>query len=83
MTDPFGDPIDVGFMVVGHSTSEQGDWPAKFVEAVNGDLNDGRNYVKFPMIKNGDGGLLWTQLSFAPGRGAVRPRAFFGGESVL
>ena len=66
VTDAFGDPIDVGFMVVGHSTSEQGDWPAKFVETVNGDPNDGRNYVKFPMIKNGDGGFLWTQVSFLP-----------------
>ncbi len=67
VTDPFGDPVDVGFMVLGHSTSGQGDWPGKFAEAVNGDPNDGRNYVVFRAIKNGDGGFLWTRLSIPPG----------------
>ena len=67
VTDGFGDPVDVGFMVLGHSTSGQGDWPGKFAETANGDPADGRNYVVFRAIKNGDGGFLWSRLSIAPG----------------
>lgn len=65
--DRFGSPVDVGLLVLGHSTSAVGDWPAKLVKALNATANDGRNYLAFRAITGGDGGLLWTQLQFRPG----------------
>ncbi len=64
--DRFGQPIDVGLLILGHSTSAIGDYPAKLAQALNADPNDGRNYVVIRVITNGDGGFLWTQLSFQP-----------------
>ncbi len=64
--DSFGQPIDVGLLILGHSTSAVGDYPAKLAQALNADANDGRNYVVFRVITSGDGGFLWTQLSFQP-----------------
>ncbi len=64
--DNFGQPIDVGLLILGHSTSAVGDYPAKLAQALNDDPNNGRNYVVFRIITNGDGGFLWTQLSFQP-----------------
>jgi hypothetical protein len=64
--DAAGDPIDVGLLILGHSTSAVGDWPAKLANVLNADLADGRNYVVLRAITTGDGGFLWSQLSFAP-----------------
>lgn len=64
--DASGDPTDVGLLILGHSTSAAGDWPGKLAMALDGDAADGRNYVVFRAITNGDGGLLWSQLAFAP-----------------
>lgn len=64
--DSFGQPLDVGLLILGHSTSAVGDYPAKLAQALNADANDGRNYVVFRVITGGDGGFLWTQLSFSP-----------------
>ena len=64
--DATGDPIDVGLLILGHSTSAAGDWPAKLAAVLNADGADGRNYVVFRAITSGDGGFLWSQLSFAP-----------------
>ena len=65
--DGAGDPIDVGLLILGHSTSAAGDWPGKLAIALNSDPADGRSYVVFRAITNGDGGFLWSQLAFAPG----------------
>lgn len=64
--DSFGQPIDVGLLILGHSTSAQGDYPAKLAPTLNADANDGRNYVVFRVITGGDGGFLWSQISFQP-----------------
>lgn len=61
--DAEGMPIDVGLIVLGHSTSAQGDYPEKLARALSA---DGRSYVVFRAITGGDGGFLWTQLAFAP-----------------
>jgi hypothetical protein len=66
-TDPDGSPLDVGLLVLGHSTSAAGDWPAKLQAALAEDSVDGRNYVVFRNIVNGDGGFLWSRLSLPPG----------------
>ena len=60
-----GYPTNVGFLVIGHSTSAQGAYPAKLVSALN-DLShvaDARHYVAFNAITGGDGGLLWSLVS--------------------
>lgn len=66
VTDALGQPIDVGVLVLGHSTSAVGDWPGKLARVLNGDALDGRNYVVFRAITNGDGGFLWSALRFSP-----------------
>lgn len=64
-----GYPTNVGFMVLGHSTSAQGQYPAKLVAALNhaSHTEDARHYVAFNAITGGDGGLLWSLISVAPG----------------
>ncbi len=64
VTDAWGDPIDVGLLVLGHSTSVRGDWPDKFARTLNQDPLDGRNYVVLRATTGGDGGFLWSQLQF-------------------
>jgi hypothetical protein len=64
--DGAGDPVDVGLLILGHSTSAVGDWPAKLAGVLNADVADGRNYVVMRAITTGDGGFLWSQLAFAP-----------------
>jgi hypothetical protein len=60
-----GYPVNLGLLIVGHSTSAQGAYPAKLVTALNdpSHVADGRHYVAFPAIVGGDGGLLWSVLS--------------------
>ncbi len=64
-----GYPTNVGLLILGHSTSAQGEYPAKLATALNGDALglDGRHYVVVKAITGGDGGLLWSLLSVAPG----------------
>lgn len=62
--DVYGQPIDVGLIVLGHSTSQYGDWPAKLVTSLNQRTTDRRNYQVFKAITGGDGGFLWTQSRF-------------------
>ena len=57
--DRFGQPVDVGLLILGHSTSNQGDYPAKLALALNQNLADGRNYLAFKAFTTGDGGFLW------------------------
>ena len=66
VTDGAGQPVDVGLLILGHSTSATGDWPGKLARALNEDPSDGRNYVVFRAITSGDGGFLWSALSFPP-----------------
>jgi len=66
VTDDEGQPLDVGILVLGHSTSAVGDWPGKLARVLNGDPQDGRNYIVFRAITSGDGGFLWSALRFAP-----------------
>jgi hypothetical protein len=63
-----GYPTNVGLLVMGHSTSAQGDYPAKLAAALNdpGNVADGRNYVAVRAITGGDGGFLWSRLSVPP-----------------
>lgn len=65
-TDSFGKPIDVGLLIIGHSTSAQGEYPQKLVDALNQTQGDGRGYTAFRTITGGDGGFLWTQARFTP-----------------
>ncbi len=67
-TDIDGYPTNVGLLILGHSTSAQGQYPAKLVAAMNDDSNtaDGRHYLAFPAITGGDGGLLWSIVSVGP-----------------
>ncbi len=65
--DNFGQPMDVGLLVLGHSTSTGGDWPSKLAQSLNQAQTDGRNYVVFRAITHGDGGFLWSRLSVSPG----------------
>lgn len=64
-----GYPTNVGLLVLGHSTSAQGGYPAKLASALNADAHglDGRHYVVVNAVTGGDGGLLWSLLSVAPG----------------
>jgi hypothetical protein len=63
-----GYPTNVGLLVLGHSTSAQGDYPAKLAAALDdpGNVGDGRNYVVVRAITGGDGGFLWSRLEVAP-----------------
>lgn len=64
-----GYPTNVGFLILGHSTSAQGQYPAKLVSALNhaSHTEDARHYSAFNAITGGDGGLLWSLVSVAPG----------------
>jgi hypothetical protein len=64
-----GYPTNVGLLILGHSTSAQGGYPAKLASALNADALglDGRHYVVVNAVTGGDGGLLWSLLSVAPG----------------
>jgi hypothetical protein len=62
-----GHRANVGLLILGHSTSDQGDYPQKLAAALNADPVDGRNYQVFEVITGGDGGFLWSQAKFAPG----------------
>lgn len=64
--DAQGQPTDIALLIVGHSTSAQGDYPTKLANGLNAGVADGRNYVVFRTITGGDGGFLWTKPSFAP-----------------
>ncbi len=66
VTDEFGQPIDVGLLVLGHSSSDKGDWPGRLAIAMNADVANGRNFVVHRVIPGGGGGFMWTQLSWAP-----------------
>jgi hypothetical protein len=63
-----GYPANVGFLILGHSTSAQGAYPAKLVATLNhaSHTPDGRHYMQFNAITGGDGGLLWSIVSVAP-----------------
>jgi hypothetical protein len=63
---PDGQPLDVGLLVLGHSTSLQGDWPGKLALAREA-IGDPRRYVVFQASTPSDGGFLWTIESAAPG----------------
>ncbi len=65
-TDGFGKPTDVGLLIIGHSTSAQGDYPRKLEDALNQTQSDGRHYTTFRAITGGDGGFLWSQARFTP-----------------
>lgn len=60
-----GYPTNVGLLFLGHSTSAQGQYPAKLVAALNDPSNtfDGRHYQAVTAITGGDGGLLWSLVS--------------------
>ena len=64
-----GYPTNVALVILGHSTSAQGSYPAKLVTALNHASHtlDGRHYVQFSAITPSDGGLLWSLVSAAPG----------------
>jgi|CXWL01.1.fsa_nt_gi hypothetical protein len=63
-----GYPTNVGLLILGHSTSAQGQYPAKLVAALNDPAQglDSRHYLAFSAITGGDGGLLWSLQSAAP-----------------
>ncbi len=64
-----GYPTNVGFLILGHSTSAQGAYPAKLVATLNdpSHVADGRHYVQFNAVTGGDGGLLWSLVSAPAG----------------
>ncbi len=64
-----GYPTNVGFLIIGHSTSGQGQYPAKLIASLNdpAHVEDARHYVQFNAITPSDGGMLWSLLSVAPG----------------
>ncbi|VAW69394.1 hypothetical protein MNBD_GAMMA10-770 [hydrothermal vent metagenome] len=62
ITDRSGDPIDVGLLFIGHSTSKVGGYPDKLVSTLNFVRSDGRNYVAFDGQSAGDGGFYWSQM---------------------
>lgn len=66
VTDTLGQPVDVGLLILGHSTSAVGDWPGKLGRVLNAEAQDGRNYVVFRAITSGDGGFLWSTLQVPP-----------------
>ncbi|WP_203912154.1 hypothetical protein [Rhizocola hellebori] len=61
-----GHRTNVGLLILGHSTSDQGDYPQKLAQALNANAADGRNYQVFELITGGDGGFLWSQAKFTP-----------------
>ncbi|OYW65173.1 MAG: hypothetical protein B7Y26_04945 [Hydrogenophilales bacterium 16-64-46] len=61
-----GYPTDVGLIIIGHSTSATGDYPAKLARTLNSTTSDGRNYVVLPVIGRGDGGFLWSKTKIMP-----------------
>ncbi len=61
-----GHRTNVGLLILGHSTSDQGDYPQKLAQALNANATDGRHYQVFELITGGDGGFLWSQAKFAP-----------------
>jgi hypothetical protein len=61
-----GHRTNVGLLILGHSTSDQGDYPQKLAQALNADPTDGRHYQVFELITGGDGGFLWSQAKFPP-----------------
>jgi hypothetical protein len=62
-----GSPTNVGLLILGHSTSAQGAYPAKLATALNADPTglDGRHYQVVNAITGGDGGFLWSVASVA------------------
>ncbi|WP_313915564.1 hypothetical protein [Tahibacter sp.] len=64
-----GYPTNVGFLIIGHSTSGQGQYPAKLIASLNdaAHVEDARHYVQFSAITPSDGGMLWSLLSVSPG----------------
>lgn len=68
--DAHGQPIDVGLLVLGHSTSIGGDWPEKLKASLAAAGDDPRNYVVFNLATSGDGGFLWTMIRAQPGETA-------------
>lgn len=64
-----GYPTNIGLLILGHSTSGQGAYPAKLAAALNENPSgaDGRHYMVVTAITAGDGGLLWSLLSASPG----------------
>ena len=67
-TEIDGYPANVGLLVLGHSTSAQGGYPAKLATALNADALalDGRHYAVVQAVTGGDGGMLWSLLSVTP-----------------
>jgi hypothetical protein len=63
-----GYPANVGLLILGHSTSQTGDYPGKLARALNdpGNSADGRHYFVISAAHGGDGGFLWSRVSFAP-----------------
>jgi hypothetical protein len=63
-----GYPTNVGLLILGHSTSAQGAYPAKLVATLNdpSHVADARHYLQFNAITGGDGGLLWSLVSVPP-----------------
>jgi hypothetical protein len=63
-----GHRTNVGLLILGHSTSEVGDYPTKLAQALGARpaAVDGRNYVVFRVIQGGDGGFLWNKAMYAP-----------------
>jgi hypothetical protein len=56
---------NVGLVIFGHSTSDQGNFPDKLAAALNDNTADNRHYVVLRAIFPGDGGFFWTKLKFA------------------
>lgn len=63
-----GYPTNVGLLVLGHSTSAQGGYPAKLETTLRANALglDGRHYVVVRAITGGDGGFLWSRLAVPP-----------------
>lgn len=55
---------NVGLVIFGHSTSDQGNFPDKLAAALNANTADNRHYVVLRAFFPGDGGLFWTKLKF-------------------
>jgi hypothetical protein len=63
-----GYPTNVGLLIIGHSTSQTGDYPSKLISALKHSSNaaDGRHYLKFDGTHGSDGGFLWSRVSIGP-----------------
>jgi Tol biopolymer transport system component len=59
-----GHTTNVGLVIFGHSTSDQGNFPDKLAAALNANNADNRHYVVLRAYFPGDGGLFWTKLKF-------------------